>query len=500
MGASNGSHPKMPVSAELNQGVAWFKEQFAGTVDFTMRSIRIAGHRGALMMVDNMTDKHNVADSVVKPLSAVSGTFTPEALWNHIKTEVLGSVDQSEVDDYSQAAYRAMSGFLLILLDGVPKILAVGIQSFPTRSVSDPSSETSLRGTKEALCEVLHLNMSMLRRRMKTPDLKFETMQVGTVSQTEVSLCYLKSRVSEEILKEIRRRLQIIEIDALLDSSYLIPFLEKDKKSFFTQVGLTERPDVACSKMNEGRVVIMVDGSPFVLIVPYLFYENFQNADDYFFAPFYALFMRTLRAISFVITITLPAFYVAIGTFHQELFPDWVLYNVTKADATTPFPLLVEAIFTYVVFEIIREAGLRLPKAVGGTVSIVGGLVIGQAAVTAGLVGAPMVIVVALTAIGSFIIPSLYEPMSLLRLIFTIVGGFLGIYGIMIGLGVLGVNICSVNNYGLPYTSPLTPFRAKSWRDVLFRQSWRKLQSNRLLVQDMPGREPIEPEDQQENG
>ena len=260
------------------------------------------------------------------------------------------------------------------------------------------------------------------------------------------------------MVKIIENRLKGITIDSVLESGYIQPFLEANSLSIFSSVGVTERPDTVCAKLTEGRVVVMVDGSPFCLITPYLFSEHFQSMDDYTLNPFYATFIRVLKYISFFLAILLPGLYVAIGEHNPEVLPSAIFFKVVDAEVSTPFSLLWEALIIHTIYEIMREAGLRLPKSVGHAVSIVGALVIGDAAVSAGLIGAPMIIVVAVTALASYVIPSLYYPAAVLRFVFILVGGIAGLFGVVLILAVVFLEIASLEPYGIPVTAPVSPF------------------------------------------
>ena len=332
--------------------------------------------------------------------------------------------------------------------------------------------------------------MTLIRRRMKTPNLKFETMNVGKQSHTDICLCYLTNVVSETILKEVRKRICEIDIPNVLASGYISPFLEeKQNVAIFSSIGITERPDTVCGKISEGRIAILIDGTPNVLIVPYLFSEYFQAVDDYSVRPYFATITRWIKYFAFFSAIILPGLYVAVGSFNPEILPQELITKVAKSITTTPFPLAIETLLTHVIYEIMREAGLRLPKALGHAVSIVGALVIGESAVNAGLMGAPTLMVVALAAISSYVIPSLYEPISFLRILFIIVGGLFGMWGITLLFCAILINICSKNNFGIPFSAPISPFRFSDMRDVLIRTSWKFLSKKNDPIQSMPGSE-----------
>ena len=289
------------------------------------------------------------------------------------------------------------------------------------------------------------------------------------------------------MVDEVEKRLKGSNFNTVLDYGELLPFLDTDIKSFFSCVGSTERPDVLASKLLEGRVAVMVEGTPFVMYTPYLFSDSFSAIDDYDNPPFYSSFMRLLKYGAFVISVFLPGLFVAVGTFHQELIPSNLLFLIAENEATPPFTLAVEAVFIHLLYEIMREAGLRLPESIGHAISIIGAIVIGDAAVSAGLIGEPMLIVVAGTAISSYVVYPLYDSMALIRILFIIVGGLFGIYGLMLGAAMLFCNICALNPYGVPYSSPLSPLTKKSLIDVLFRGGWRKLAKRKVRVNRLEG-------------
>jgi spore germination protein KA len=276
-------------------------------------------------------------------------------------------------------------------------------------------------------------------------------------------------------------------MDTVLASGYIQRYFQDETFSLFSTVGTTERPDTFCGRLNEGRVGILVDNTPVALNMPYLLIENFQNMDDYAVGPYYATFTRFIKYFAFFISVLLPGLYVAIGSFNQALLPSQLLYVLAQAEESTPFSLVLEALLMQVIYEMVREAGLRLPKQIGFAISIVGALIIGQAAVAAGLIGAPMVIIVAITATTSLIVPTLYEPGVILRFLFIFIAGMAGLYGMTIGAAFLLIHICSIKSYEVPFTAPVSPFSFFSMRDVVLRLPWKVLSKRKIAVQDLPG-------------
>ena len=478
-----------PITGVLMNDLVYLRAQFGVSADLTIRRLNVCGHRAAILTIEGMIDRHMMADAVILPITALTGSYEPEALMGHIRDDVLGFTDILQVTTMQELINLVTSGFGAILVDGVPYAVLGGLQSFMIRSINEPSTEVTVRGSREGFTEAIRVNISMIRRRMKTPDLTFEMLSVGNTSNTAVCMCYMRQRVSPRLLQDVRAKLQTIPLDVVLESGYIQPFLENRKLSLFSSVDVTERPDTLCGKITEGRIGILVDGTPFVLIIPYLFIEHFQSIDDYALNPYYATFIRFIKYVSFFISMLLPGIYVAVGTYHAEMFPPVLLLSFLKSNQSTPFPLMVEALMIHFLFEIMREAGLRFPKAVGHAVSIVGALVIGESAVNAGLVGAPMVIIVALTAMSSFVLPSLYGAITILRFIFILLGGSLGLYGVMIGVCVFAVSVCAMDVQSIPYMAPITPFSPRAMLDVLMRADWRKLWKQKFRVQNVTGSE-----------
>ena len=472
----------------LLQNLIELRAMFGSSMDLVIHEVKICGIPCAVALCEGMVDTNVWSKMLAQPLVDLKlEDPTPQKLLSWLRTNSLLAPDQKEVRTFGELFRFMMSGFVVLLVDGIALAEVFGIQGFPGRSVDEPAGESNVRGSREGFVERLRPNFSLLRRRIKSPDLIFEMVTLGTKSRTDGALVYLKDIVSPELLREIRQRLSRMRIDVVLESGYLQPFLERKPLSIFSGIGVTERPDTLCAKVAEGRVGLLLDGTPYALIMPYLFSENFQSLDDYSHRPYFATMIRWLKYASFFLTILLPGLYVAVGGFHPELLPPTLLMDLVVSEETTPFPLALEALFIFFIYEIVREAGLRMPRSVGHAVSIVGGLVIGDAAVSAGLIGAPMVIVVAVTAISAFVAPSLYEPVTLLRFAFILIGGLLGVFGVTLGFCAVVVNLCAVNPFGVPAASPAAPLSPYALRDVFFRWGWRVLSQEDLRVQDLEG-------------
>jgi spore germination protein KA len=440
--------------------------------------MRIGSHGtidAGIIYIDGLVEKTLINQNILQPLmfnmqlAEGDNKRKNSDILDHIQSGVLTAADSAPLTDIAGVTDAVLSGNTVILIDGVNQALDVNLRGWEIRSLEEPKNELSIRGPRLGFNETLRVNTALLRRIIRDPRLTFESIRIGQRSKTDVNIVYIKGLVDDNLIDEIKQRLNRIKTDAILDTGYIEQYIEDNPASLFPQVGNTERPDVAAARILEGRAAILVDGSPFALTVPMLFIEAFQNPEDYYARPFFATMVRWVRFLAFELSLYLPAVYVALMSFHQELFPTPLLVTVAEAKEGIPFPVVLEALLMIVLFEILREAGLRLPRSLGQAVSIAGTLVIGQAAVSAGLVGAPMVAVLATTAIASFIAPALADVGAVLRIIFVILAGFLGMFGIIAFSLELISQLAALRSFGVPYLSPVTPPNLHDLKDTFLR-------------------------------
>ncbi|MEI7024204.1 spore germination protein [Paenibacillus sp. y28] len=392
------------------------------------------------------------------------------------------------------------NGNPVLLIDGEPRLFTYGgMTRVEQRGVEEPVAESTVRGPREGFTESLGVNIPLLRRRLKSPNLKMQHMTIGAYSKTQVTLVYIKGIAAPSLIEEMKSRIARIRLDGVLESETIEEWISDNPYSPFPQMLPTERPDVVCANLLEGRAALLVDGTPFALIAPVSLFSMLQSPEDYYQNIMMSTFIRWLRYVFFVMSLLLPSAYVAITTYHQEMIPTVLLLNIAKSREEIPFPALVEALIMEITFEALREAGVRLPKQVGAAVSIVGALVIGQAATSAGIVSAPMVIVVAITGIASFMIPryALGIPMRLIRFPVMLLAGTLGLVGVMLGFIGIVIHLCRLYSFGLPYLSPLAPVRFRELRDTLIRTPmWKQAHRPKLSGY---GDHPVEPETEERN-
>ncbi len=451
------------------------KEAFKGSFDIVVKKGYCGDRCVVFANCDGLCNSQKIADNAIRPILTFRGTLPQEGALDYIADHIICGTEQKRTTSLDDAMMQMLRGTLLIFVEGQDSCIVFGVQSIPERSIDEPDTEVQEFGSREGFTENIKTNLTLVRKRLCTTNFRIESMEIGVSSKTRILICYMKDRADSEALDQVRQRLRSFETDTVLGAGYLRKSLDTRHKSLFTMVGQTQRPDTFAAKLCEGKIGVIIDGTPFAIVVPRLFIENFQTLDDYINRPFYAAFMRGVRFIAFLISVFLPGVFVAIGLFHQEMFPDDMLYNIVLMESNTLFTLTLEALIIHFIYEIVREAGLRMPKTIGHAVSIVGALVIGDAAVTAGLIGAPMLIVVAMTAICSLINSDIYQPVSILRIVFILIGGSSGLYGIMIGAAALIINLASMTDYGISFMSPVTPYNKALWRDSLFRLSIEKL-------------------------
>ncbi|WP_435171986.1 spore germination protein [Paenibacillus glycanilyticus] len=458
--------------SDLEQNEGYIKETFQNCYDLVYRRIK-AHHQWQwiIVYIDSLIDKPMLEEHVLKPLLRHSAdddnTEIPEGLADHwISIGTTASTDR-----VSEVARNLLQGHAAILTAGSSGVITVAIPGIAKRSLEEPSSEPVIRGSKEGFIEQLSTNLGLVRSRLKTSKLKTESVTLGELSHTQIVMTYLEGIADDKVIEQVRSRLRAIRIDGVLDSGYIEEFIEDQPYSPFPQVHSTERPDVVAAELLEGKVAILVDTSPYVLIVPMTFWTGLQASEDYYIRWPIATFIRWIRFLFIHFAVFAPALYVAITTFHQEMIPTNLVLSIAGSREAVPFPAMIEALLMEVIFEALLEAGVRMPKQIGPTIGIVGGLVIGQAAVQAGLISAPVVIIVSITGISAFTTPrfSLRNGIRLLRFPMLFLAGTLGLYGIVLGFLGIMLHVTSLRSFGKLYFSPVVPFGLAAFKDVFVR-------------------------------
>ncbi len=467
---------KSELTYSLNENIEIFKNKFAndGTVIYRVFENGNASIKCCIIFIDGMCNNETINENVVKPIMGNNVVMDQdsksliEVIMNRIL--IVGEIKkQWKIDEMIKAL---LYGDTLLLIHGSNEMLVINTKGFPVRSVQEPTSETIVKGPREGFTESIIVNLALIRRKIGTSDLKFKRKVIGERTKTTVYICYLEDIAQEKIIEELERRLDQIKIDGIIDSGAIEEFIKDEPLSPFTTIGSSERPDTIAGKLLEGRIAVICDGTPVVLTVPYIFLEQFQINEDYYNSFFMASVNRVVRFIGFFLTTSVPAIYVALITYHQEMVPTTLLIGIYQAREGVSFPSIVEAILMLFAFEILREAGLRLPKHIGQAVGIVGALVLGDAAVNANIISAPMVIVTAITGISSFLLPQMLGALILIRLIFLILASILGLYGYIFGVIGLSIHLMSMKTYGIPYTTNIYPTDFKDMQDMVIRSPW----------------------------
>ncbi|KXZ40671.1 spore germination protein KA [Alkalithermobacter thermoalcaliphilus JW-YL-7 = DSM 7308] len=440
---------------------------FENCADFVLRQVTLANNIKAIIaFMDGISNKQIINENILKRLMCIE---TERFCIDNINESIVNISQFKKTESFQETINAILSGDTVLYIDGYKVAILYDTKTWEARAVEQPDTESSVRGPRDSFTETLSTNISLIRRRIKSTNLKFEVMKIGRESKTDVCIVYIDKIVDNDILSTLKRRLSKIDTDAILDSGYIEQYIEDGPSSLFPTVGNSERPDKVVSKLLEGRVAIICDGSPFVLTVPYLFIESIHSSEDYYSKPFFSSYIRFIRALALVITILLPAVYVAVTSFHINIVPIELIISMASSAEGIPFSPFVESFIMMIVFEILREAGIRMPRPVGQAVSIVGALVIGESAVNAGFVSSSMVIIVSLTAISSFIVPSMNDVVAILRLVFLVSANILGLLGIFLTFMLVILHLCSLRSFGVPYLYPYSPLNIIDMKDGLIR-------------------------------
>ena len=478
--------------SDLNTNLDKIKSELGNSPDLIIRHFELGSFQveAAAVFVDTLTDNKLVDEFIMRSLmintaqESHKNIASDKSIFDFIKDNAMTIREVKVVTSWNELIMSVLSGNTVILIDGWTQGISGSTRGGEFRAITEPSSQVVIRGPKDGFTESIGTNISLVRRRIKSPNLWLEHMKIGAVTQTDIGIMYIKGIVNDKLVEEVKDRLQAIEIDAILESGYIEELIQDETFTPFPTLFNTERPDSVAGNLLEGRVAIFVDGTPFVLVAPTTFFLFFQSAEDYYQRFDIGLAIRLLRYLAFFISLLGPSIYIAAITFHQEMIPTPLLISLAAQRDGVPFPAFVEAFLMEITFEILREAGVRMPRAIGQAVSIVGALVLGQAAVQAGIISAAMVIVVAITAIASFAVPAFNLAISVRLLRFLIMGfaATTGFYGIAIIMIMIIAHLCSLRSFGVPYMAPFAPFILSDQDDaILHFPLWARLTRPHIL-------------------
>ncbi len=474
-------HVPTPIEQEWSQPLSakQVREVLSKSSDVIFRDFVIQGKEVvpcSLVVVDGLVDKHLLDQFVLKAIM-VDSAGRPELAQMTITT-ALETIQNSlapaneikKITEMGEAIDAILSGDAVLFFAQTQEALVIGARGWVNRGVTEPETESIVRGPREGFSETLRINTSLLRRKIKHPSLRLVSLKIGDMTRTDVIVTYIENIASSDVISEVLKRLGRIKIDGVLESAYLESMIEDNPYSPFPQIAYTERPDAFASELLEGKVGILVDGTPIALTVPAVFWQFLQVSEDYYERAMIMILVRFIRFVGTAIALLAPSIYIAATTFHQEILPTSMALSISSGREGVPFPALMEALLMIISLEILQEAGLRLPKPIGQTIGIVGALVIGDAAVKASLVSPIMVIIVGLTAVSSYAIPTYNMAIAvrLIRIPLTILAGFTGFFGVSVALYGLLIHVLSLRSFGVPYFSPLAPLRIRALLQDVF--------------------------------
>jgi spore germination protein KA len=477
------SEQQIKLTKDMGSNIELIKNLMGYASDILVREFTISPGmeiRLSLILINGLAERELINQQIIGALMSngrLSNIQSKVDFFTTIKLYGIPNVYMSEETDVEKIVNELIVGNTVLLLDEINRALIVGSQGWKDRAVSEPVTENVVRGPRDGFTETIGDNTALIRRRIKSSELRVDSMTIGKETKTGISIIYIEGIVRKEIVSEVKKRLSRIDINGVLESGYIEELIEDNPMSPFPQVEHSERPDKVSAAILEGRVAILVDTTPFVLMVPTIFFQFIQSAEDYYERSLIGTFTRIFRIVAYFISVVLPALYISLTSYHQEMIPTPLALTIASSREGVPFPSIGEAFIMEVIFEILREAGLRLPKQTGQAVSIVGGLVIGEAAVQAGIVSQAMVIIVALTGISSFAIPAFNAAASgrLLRFPLMLLASILGLPGILAGLSIIIIHMNSLRSYGVCYTEPFISANKKEFKDIVTRTPWWKM-------------------------
>ncbi|KAB3530717.1 spore germination protein [Alkaliphilus serpentinus] len=476
---------RKPLSKDINHNITELKNILKDCTDVIFREIIMDGpikpQRMMILYTDGLVDSKNINEAIIKPLNNYSPPNKKPRILKDYPIEdikrIINVNEIEEIDNFGDILQQIFSGNTVLFLHGSKEALNLDTKGWASRSIQEPSVENVTRGPREGFTESIRENTAMIRRKIKDPALKIKEMNVGTRSNTFLFVIYMDDIVNQVLLTRVIKKLQEIQIDSVFSSGYIEEFLEKYTYSPFPQMQLTERPDKACANLMEGKIIILLDGVPQALILPINFFQLFQSPEDYDERVIFGNLTRLIRHIGFIIAISLPAIYVALISFHHEMVPVRMIVDLAQNRVKVPFPPVIEALLMELTIELLREASGRLPSTIGQTIGIVGAIVTGEAAIRANMASPTMVIVVAITAIASYVLPhySTTFPIRLLRFPMIIMASLFGAFGITITWTWIIIHMCGLDSFGYPYLSPLAPLDSDLLNDAAIRRPLWKL-------------------------
>ena len=455
------------------------KKALSSPADLTKRTVLFCRQKVDVVFINELTDPEKIEDTILRSINEFNQKCTMP-LDKFLREQVLSTQELVDIPDVKTAVEKILKGYAIVCIGD--KMLGVDCELITGRVVAEPPTSAVVKGPREGFVESAKVNLALIRKRLATPDLCVENQTVGKYTQTDVYVLYINSIADKKVVKEIVDKIKKIQIDGIIDSSYIADFLCTKKGTLFKQVGHAEKPDIVTAKLLEGRVAIVVDGSPFVLTLPYILFEDLQNSQDYYESHVHSNFLRALRIGGVILAFLLPGMYLALQLYHYKIFPIDFLVSILNSTQGIPFSPFTEILFIILLFEILYDASLRMPRHLGMALSIVGALILGDTAVQAGLVSPPAVMLVALSGLTFYIVPGQSEQLSELRLIFVFAGAVLGLFGIMLASIVMISHLSDFDAYGASYLAPIAPYHSQDLQDWVYRKEIRDMRTRPFSI------------------
>lgn len=470
---------KKDLNKNIDKLLEQIKKTYGNSSDIVTRKIEIGKKRILYVYLESVSSDDKVSNFLMKDISFYvkeKKKFIISDLYDNLKNTIPNS-HLNTIKDYDDLFYHLASGYTILFVDGYKEAIAMETKTELDRGVTESTSETIIRGPKDSFTENNAINLGLIRKRIKDPNLWFEEVKIGKRTKTKVTIAYINGIANDDKVKIIKKELEKINIDGILDTGYIREFLTQKQTTAFPEFKSTERPDITCGSLLEGKIIIMVENSPYVLIAPGLLIDFLHTPEDYYQRPINASFTRLLRLFAFIITIVTPGIYISLTTFNHEIIPDELLISLAVQREGVPFPTAVSIIAMVLTFELLREADIRIPNAMGSAISIVGALVLGEAAVSAGIVSPIVIIVVAITSISGLLFTDIdfINAIRLWRFVFIFFSMICGLIGFIVAVFIFIIKMCSMECIGIPYLAPISPFYKIAQKDGFIRSPRSKM-------------------------
>ena len=459
-------------SLKLEKNIQKIKQRFSEDNNLIFREFVTKNKKQAcLVFMENLTDSTIINENIIKPMLKANIT-TINDCFNSISCS-----EMNQVKSIDEVISKLLKGSVFLFINEESFCVEMVVKKWDERAITEPPTSAVLKGPRSGFTESIKTNITLIRLRLATPKLTIKTLNIGTVTNTQVAVMYLDGIADNKIVNKVLKKLKDIKIDGIIDSYYIEQLLEEKSESLFKQIGNSEKPDIVAGKMLEGRIAIVVDGSPMVLTLPFVLLEDLQSADDYYTRSYKAILMRYIRFFGVLVAVLLPGIYVAVQLYHYRVIPLKFLVTIVNATKGLPMTPFVEILFVIILFEILYEASLRMPRYLGMVLSIVGALILGDTAVKAGLISSPSVMIVSLSGITFYTVPEQNVQLAILRIFFTLVGGIMGLLGIIVGGLFVSTQLSDMDSYGAPYLAPFAPFIKEDQKDFLIKENISKMKT-----------------------